>query len=649
MLGWRQRSDMVASGGGSGMRTTAVEERLSAGRVDLGAGRGGDPLRALQGPREGWWRMILGTGWRRVFVSLVCACAAVALAAPIPAAAAPRATLCRPGSWSATGVTPCAPASIGYYVATRGATSQTPCPAGTSTRTTGSTSASACHAARVTGRVTPIGAFSSGTRYGVGACPGSASPYYGCPGGVLVFTTDRSGHYSLTLPPGTYSIVGFALPPDESPVPADQPYVVEVLSAGQARTLNWTVTGVPARVAARVTGTVTPTGAFPSGTLGVIACPGTSPAHMACPGVIGASTTDASGHYSLALSPGTYSIAGLANYPSQQPATVPADQPAVVEVLSAGQARTLNWTVTPPAVVSGTVTPTGAFPSGTTYGAFACPGTSPANVACPGVIGAFTTDASGHYSLALPPGTYSIWAGAIYPSSPSVPVAADQQAVVEVLSTGQMLTLNWTVTPPAVVSGTVTPTGAFPSGTTYGVFACPGTSPANLGCPGKSTTSTTDASGDYSLVLPHGTYSIVGLANYPSSPPATVPADQPAVVEVLSTGQALTLNWTVAPPAVVSGTVTPTGAFPSGTTYGVIACQGGAPPRIGCPGQITVFTTDVSGDYSLVLPQGTYNVVGFALPGGSLTSTPVAADQQVVEVQSTGQTLTLNWTVTPPA
>jgi hypothetical protein len=51
---------------------------------------------------------------------------------------------CQPGSWSATGITPCALADIGFYVDTVGATSQTPCPVGTSTVGTGSTSVADC-------------------------------------------------------------------------------------------------------------------------------------------------------------------------------------------------------------------------------------------------------------------------------------------------------------------------------------------------------------------------------------------------------------------------------------------------------------------------------------------------------------------------
>lgn len=81
------------------------------------------------------------------------------------------------------------------------------------------------------------------------------------------------------------------------------------------------------------------------------------------------------------------------------------------------------------------------------------------------------TDSSGHYSLTLTPGTYSILGGAFLPDG--TPWPADQPTVIDVLSAGQVLNLNWTVTLPAMVSGTVTPAGPFPDGTTYRVIACP--------------------------------------------------------------------------------------------------------------------------------------------------------------------------------
>jgi len=191
-----------------------------------------------------------------------------------------------------------------------------------------------------------------------------------------------------------------------------------------------------------------------------------------CMGMVSTFVNQPSGTYSLNLAPGTYNIDGVAWPPGQAP--VVADQPSMVEALSAGQAVLLNWTVTPPTTVSGTLTPTAPFPPGTSYSVVACPGSSaiPPDLRCPGQIAGFVNEPSGNYSLNLAPGTYNIEAVAWPPGQPLV--VADQRSVIEVLSAGQAVTLNWTVTPPATVSGTLTPTGTFPPGTSYSVVACPG-------------------------------------------------------------------------------------------------------------------------------------------------------------------------------
>jgi hypothetical protein len=295
-----------------------------------------------------------------------------------------------------------------------------------------------------------------------------------------------------------------------------------------------------------------------------------------------------------------------------------------------------------PAVVTGTLTTTNAFPSGTVFGVIACLGSSVPVGGCPGEVITFVPP--GSYSLALPPGTYSIVG---FAATPSGLVGPDQPYVVETVTAGEALTLNWTVTYPAFdVTGTVTPTNAFPSGTTYGVAACPGSSGVVPGCTGQILAVLAEPSNPggsyYSLALPPGgTYSIVGFANGTPATPFLIGADQPYVVETVTAGESLTLNWTVTYPAFVTGTVTPTNAFPSGTIYGVIACLGSSPPG-GCSGQ--VITVVPPGSYSLALPPGTYAIVGFAITPSGLV---VFADQSpVAETVTAGEALTLNWTVT---
>jgi hypothetical protein len=198
---------------------------------------------------------------------------------------------------------------------------------------------------------------------------------------------------------------------------------------------------------------------------------------------------------------------------------------------------------------------------------------------------------------------------------------------------------------PAVVTGTVTPTNTFPSGTTYGVAACPGSSGVVPGCTGLILAVLAEPSNPggsyYSLALPPGTWSILGFANGTPATPFLIGADQPYVVETVTAGESLTLNWTVTDPnGYVTGTVTPTTAFPSGTIYGVIACLGSSPPG-GCSGQ--VITVVPPGGYSLALPPGTYAIVGFAITPSGL----VVADQSpAYETVTAGEVFTLNWTVT---
>lgn len=105
-----------------------------------------------------------------------------------------------------------------------------------------------------------------------------------------------------------------------------------------------------------------------------------------------------------------------------------------------------------------------------------------------------------------------------------------------------------TCNPDAGVIGTVTPTNTFPVGTNFGVAACPGSSAPSLGCPGLLLSTIDSSGGPYSIGLPPGTYSIEGFANGTPTMPFLVGADQPYVVETVSAGEVLTLNWTVTYP-----------------------------------------------------------------------------------------------------
>ena len=93
-----------------------------------------------------------------------------------------------------------------------------------------------------------------------------------------------------------------------------------------------------------VTGTVTdPSGApFPPGTSGVGACPAPGTG-LGCPGLQTA-FADASGHYTLSLSPGTYNIGGFAFINGNLTLSAPVNGVTLID----GQTITEDFTVTPP-------------------------------------------------------------------------------------------------------------------------------------------------------------------------------------------------------------------------------------------------------------------------------------------------------------
>ncbi len=147
----------------------------------------------------GWqtWKRSDGTGFSNVGQCVSYAAQGGTLSLP-----------CTAGSWSTAGVTPCTPASAGYYVSTAGATSQTQCSAGTyqpSTSQTSCLAADAGHYVDSTGATsqTPCAAGSYQPSAGETGCPLADVGYYvdstgataqtPCPAGQ---TTDSTGSTS---------------------------------------------------------------------------------------------------------------------------------------------------------------------------------------------------------------------------------------------------------------------------------------------------------------------------------------------------------------------------------------------------------------------------------------------------------------------
>ena len=123
----------------------------------------------------------------------------------------------------------------------------------------------------------------------------------GC-AGLTTAGTDANGNYALSLPAGTYNLVGFDL---INGIPMGSPIADNVtLTAGRTITENFVVP-----LPATVSGTVLDQNGMAIPNSGVVAC--AAPATVDCSGHV-FTFADPSGHYTLLLVPGSYNMAGFA-------------------------------------------------------------------------------------------------------------------------------------------------------------------------------------------------------------------------------------------------------------------------------------------------------------------------------------------------
>src|SRR5439155_957425 len=280
-----------------------------------------------------------------------------------------------------------------------------------------------------------------------------------------------------------------------------------------------------------------------------VAYNGTGPAGA----VSGTTTTDGTGHYSVAgIAVTTYSMMAQASGYQSQPATA---------TVGGGSTTTQNFALTGQATqLSGTVTD--ASTSKPVAGATVSAGS-----------GSAVTDTTGAYTIAgLAPGTYTATA--------SASGYASQNASVT-LTAGNTTTQNFALAPnPGTITGTVTDagTGAPIAG-------------ATVSYSGGSTT--TDGSGAYTLAnVAEGSYSVTAGATGYTSQSRTV---------TVGPGGTATQNFALTRPnGAITGTVTSaaTGSPISGAT---VSYSGGST------------TTNGSGQYTLSnVATGTYNVTASA-------------------------------------
>lgn len=340
--------------------------------------------------------------------------------------------------------------------------------------------------------------------------------------------TDGSGNYSITLDGnGDYTLT----PTKTGHVFSPTSYSTTTLSADQPAS-NFTATRYY-----DVSGTITRNGsALPGVTVSVSGSSTTS------------TITDSSGNYAFALeSGGSYTLT-----PSKLNHTF-APTSLATATLSA------DWTGNDFAAtlstytISGTVTLSGSGLSGVTMSITGSTTTST------------TTDGSGNYSVTLDgDGDYTFTPSKTgYIFTPG----SNSTTTLSASVTG----IDFTATPVYTVSGTITRNGSALSGVTVSVT-------------GSSTTSTdTDASGNYSFTLQSGNYTLTPTrANYTFSP-----------VSVSTT--ALSGNWAgndfaaTVNTYTVSGTITESGSGLSGVTVSVTGST------------TTSTTTDGSGNYSFTL------------------------------------------------
>jgi len=223
---------------------------------------------------------------------------------------------------------------------------------------------------------------------------------------VYFMTTDASGNYALEVEPGTYtvnaSLTGYETGTAEAIVVANATVTVDfaLMPITEFGWINGTVTDFDTAL----------------------------PLVGATVSVNGVSdVTDASGFYSLEVSPGTYDVtASMAGYDSETATGV---------VVSVNDTVTQNFalSLTPPEVgwINGTVTD---FDTGLPL----------AGVSVEADVYFMTTDASGNYALEVEPGTYTVtvFLAGYESSQTDVTVAAGETITVDFELRPELLTID---------------------------------------------------------------------------------------------------------------------------------------------------------------------------------------------------------------
>ncbi len=424
-------------------------------------------------------------------------------------------------------------------------------------------------AATVSGTVTPV--------------PGIVAAYDASGNFVAQTATNASGQYTLTLAPGSYHLLAY----DPTGAYATSFYAdAESFETSTLLNVSGDLTNInfPLAKAGYLAGTVT----SPDGTplVGItVAAYNTDGTRR------GFTQTDSAGHYILSVPPGTYAVAAydttlkyVTTFYSNRENFGTAD----LLTVTVSQTTVANLALPQAVEISGTVTNTNGAPlENIIVNAYSSAGT---------VIGT-TTDASGHYQLSLRSETYrlvfedpnGVYAPVYYPNATSFAASA--------LVGAPASNVNATLTLAGHLTGAVkSSTGAPLSNVIVAAYNLDGT----------VRTSTFAANGQYTLVVPAGTYKVVAFdlsgqyANAYLNAAANFDSESSVTVAASQTISGLDLTMPVA--GFVSGSVVDAGsgaALPS-ILIDVYDANGFHVARV---------VSSATGAFTFALPPGTYRFV----------------------------------------
>ncbi|HJQ37979.1 MAG TPA: carboxypeptidase regulatory-like domain-containing protein [Thermoanaerobaculia bacterium] len=386
--------------------------------------------------------------------------------------------------------------------------------------------------------------------------------------------TDAAGQYRIVVPPGEYRVAAYD--DAQTYAPVVYPGTVSV-TADHTTTLPFSLT-----LAAKITGTIRD--ATTQAALQDIRVT----AYDSDGNAVATVRSDAGGHYSLAVPAGSYRLvfddASAGVHASVYWTNAESFEMSTVLQVASGETRNaIDAAMTIGGRFEGSVIDgvLGTPVAGISVAAFNANGTTRART---------TTDAAGHYSLLVPPGTYRL--GAFDNALAYAAMFYPQQLVfagatpVSVAASQRVAPLDFSLLPGGRVSGTVrdATTSVPVSGVTVGAFAA-GTLIASA---------TTRSDGSYRLVAPHGVFTI--LAFDPSLRYVTSSFGSLA----LASGQDATgVNFSLSPGAAVSGDVhdLTTRAPLSGITVSAFDAAGT---------ELASAMTRDDGTFAFVVPAGTW-------------------------------------------